>query len=311
MRNFGVKFRKRWYEERDRKKAEENARRKGRGEAVRREEVGRAAPRGECALVGRCQRVPVFFGRYLRKNQSLATGKSSVPPQRELRLSASGGSARIYLTRGGTGGSPREPLRQKPRAATYPTPTRTMSRPVTMNDLLHPEGCESTDDKTAKLRPSAGSSERAAAGAHRQGCRAGRVRRQEVYQALTHGHEVPAAVRSEGLQIRRPQGGEGTERNRRNGWARSTISCAARRSRLSPNAGPGPNPARMTTDAQSLRPQTATPREKTREDVPRCPGPLLGRRTATGIFYHQLEDARERRSCGGGERGSARRPGPD
>jgi len=35
VRNFGVKFRKRWYEERDRKKAEENARRKGgRGEAV-------------------------------------------------------------------------------------------------------------------------------------------------------------------------------------------------------------------------------------------------------------------------------------
>ena len=29
VRNFGVKFRKRWYEERDRKKAEENARRRG------------------------------------------------------------------------------------------------------------------------------------------------------------------------------------------------------------------------------------------------------------------------------------------
>jgi hypothetical protein len=35
---------------------------------------------------------------------------------------------------------------------------------------------------------------------------AGRVRREEVHQAVTHGHEVPAAVRSQGLQIRRPQG---------------------------------------------------------------------------------------------------------
>jgi hypothetical protein len=28
VRNFGVKFRKRWYEERDRKRAEENTRKK-------------------------------------------------------------------------------------------------------------------------------------------------------------------------------------------------------------------------------------------------------------------------------------------
>ena len=36
---------------------------------------------------------------------------------------------------------------------------------------------------------------------------------------LTHGHEVPAAVRSEGLQIRRPQGGvrDGEEPKKR-GW---------------------------------------------------------------------------------------------
>ena len=41
--------------------------------------------------------------------------------------------------------------------------------------------------------------------AHPEVRRAGGVRGEEVHQALTHGHEVPAAVRAQGL-LRRPQG---------------------------------------------------------------------------------------------------------
>ena len=55
----------------------------------------------------------------------------------------------------------RAPQGEAPRRRPSPTPTRTMSRPVTMNDLFaDPEGCESTDDKTAKLASKAAGFER-------------------------------------------------------------------------------------------------------------------------------------------------------
>ena len=95
-----------------------------------------------------------------------------------------------------------------------------MSRPVTMNDLFgDPEGCESTDDKTAKLASKA-------AGFERKG-----GSRVHIAKAAVQGEfgarsssspDARARVQqpcSEGLQIRRPQGGvrDGEEPKKR-GW---------------------------------------------------------------------------------------------
>lgn len=122
---------------------------------------GGAVPCRECA--------PVVFMYQRRVNESpvlLVATSSKVeigqrPPQLPAAVAWRLLGTILSHTRRHRRLASRAPQGEAPRRRPSPSPTRTMSRPVTMNDLFaDPEGCESTDDKTAKLASKAAGFER-------------------------------------------------------------------------------------------------------------------------------------------------------
>jgi hypothetical protein len=102
-------------------------------------------------------------------------------------------------------------------------------RKVTMNDLFAEPEADGGDDKVSrKLKSLDGMNTKSRVHIQKSAVQGG-VRGEEVHQALTHGHEVPAAVRAQGLQIRRPQGRVSARVSRRSDRTRRGARAAPER----------------------------------------------------------------------------------